>query len=249
MGGETPSPGARLAAQPGPSPRGRGNPRDRARAGLRRRTIPAWAGKPKAAGRDRGRDRDHPRVGGETRRVSFSGNPWKGPSPRGRGNRPGDAVPLCGGGTIPAWAGKPVTFMRRGRKRRDHPRVGGETSRSRRWVAAIRGPSPRGRGNPTSTVRSTTNDRTIPAWAGKPSIQRVVNSTFGDHPRVGGETVGRLWTVNASKGPSPRGRGNPCSISGPMGLIGTIPAWAGKPRRMRWRWHLRQDHPRVGGET
>ena len=68
VGGETTEMTCACAPSRGPSPRGRGNLRDRQRWQARRRSIPAWAGKPS-------RDRSpwpslwvHPRVGGETMR-------------------------------------------------------------------------------------------------------------------------------------------------------------------------------------
>ena len=91
----------------GLSPRVRGNPRHPWGAGLRRRSIPAWAGdlQPPAA--------------------SSSGL-----SPRGRGN-PGQ-VTLCHvvSRSIPAWAGEPARTAISGGPSRVYPRVGGGTRRT-----------------------------------------------------------------------------------------------------------------------
>ena len=92
----------------GPSPRGRGNRKRHIRSVDLRRSIPAWAGKPRAGSAGLLRCRVHPRVGGET--LSFSCLPpcRQGPSPRGRGNRPRRPDPTGHEGSIPAWAGKPL---------------------------------------------------------------------------------------------------------------------------------------------
>ena len=73
--------------------------------------------------------------------------------------------------------------------------------------------------------------------------------SWRDHPRVGGETRDLISSDRRFSGPSPRGRGNRV-----LGLVdehdvGTIPAWAGKPRNFRAIVVTLGDHPRVGGET
>ena len=232
-------------------------------SGWASRSIPAWAGKPVARGnrqslgltgpspRGRGnhRGRSHPRVSRAWagKPKSDPGKPTtvvQGPSPRGRGNldgavgqrvhpRVGGETLATVGGSIPAWAGKPVNAARvhAGKPVSDHvrvhPRVGGETRASAR-------PSPRGRwrawdphrsipawaGKPHSIApspRGRALGGSIPAWAGKP--RRAPGEV---HPRVGGET-------GVASGPSPRGRGNR-TAGHPFSLIaGSIPAWAGKP--------------------
>lgn len=51
--------------------------------------------------------RDHPRVGGGTHEGFSQLALRQGPSPRGRGNRPGSFCVQGDLGTIPAWAGEP----------------------------------------------------------------------------------------------------------------------------------------------
>ena len=107
MGGETGSGGPGARGWTGLSPRGRGNPGDRAPRRHPVRSIPAWAGKPSPATLGTVARTVYPRVGGET---LWNSQPWfrtTGLSPRGRGN------PISGRGlhepcgSIPAWAGKP----------------------------------------------------------------------------------------------------------------------------------------------
>ena len=107
VGGETLSGTPGLPGQPGPSPRGRGNPNTSACHYIRSGAIPAWAGKPPRHCRRCRAPGGHPRVGGETQRRVMAGLHKEGPSPRGRGNRAvarGEAVSAR---AIPAWAGKP----------------------------------------------------------------------------------------------------------------------------------------------
>ena len=153
--------------------------------------------------------RVHPRVGGETQSWQPHRMTMVGSSPRGRGNLPRRTHCTPRRRFIPAWAGKPAELIRLSSVERVHPRVGGET---RRRVAlalphrvhprvggetrllmtlatAFLGSSPRGRGNLDATIASGRRHGFIPAWAGKPSLNRVTRISQGVHPRVGGETA------------------------------------------------------------
>ena len=152
-----------------------------------------------------------------------------GPSPRGRGNHTAAADIRLLAWSIPAWAGKPRRGDGRGVDQRVHPRVGGETCGKQDIYRADQGPSPRGRGNPTSTKSETHRP--------------------GVHPRVGGETSRSRRAAVFCWGPSPRGRGNPPRNTSPCVHRRSIPAWAGKPGAVRLSWPRTWVHPRVGGET
>ena len=208
-GGETTFASFTPPSTPGPSPRGRGNPRSCARWRGVHGTIPARAGKPPTAAAMRCRRRDHPRAGGETALVySRPTNPSP-PSPRGRGNRPNGDARNTTPPTIPARAGKPPLLALTARPTRDHPRAGGETRQDHQHDGRGRGPSPRGRGNRQPGQPHPISKGTIPARAGKPRVAPIWRRPLGDHPRAGGET--RSGTPNQAirSGPSPRGRGNP----------------------------------------
>ena len=88
MGGETKLDPTDTYTMTGPSPRGRGNRLTRIDRQTYHRSIPAWAGKPHNAYIYYGREKEvvHPRVGGETAAEYASQSPFRGPSPRGRGN-------------------------------------------------------------------------------------------------------------------------------------------------------------------
>ena len=219
------------------------------------RSIPAWAGKP---GRrwtmEAAVGEVHPRVGGETRSTRARSAPASGPSPRGRVDRlhgRHDSLPV---GSIPAWAGKPSSGASSSMSVPVHPRVGGETDPRESTGLYLRGPSPRGRGNQGSDERVFMQTGSIPAWAGKPDGGTCTIQTAEVHPRVGGETAFTAGTIRlASRGPSPRGRGNhragasSSDVGWPVHprVGGETDAMAGGANAM-----LRtQVHPRVGGET
>ena len=206
--GETAWPAASNPARMGPSPRVRGNLIDRVSSVLRTRSIPACAGKPAPPGCRCDRSEVHPRVCGETE----SGRPfnwyWSGPSPRVRGNRQ-DADQGAGPrGSIPACAGKPASMLCSPCRGMVHPRVCGETGRSRHHHHLHAGPSPRVRGNRTEARRIGGVEGSIPACAGKPTSTIRGCGRARVHPRVCGETSllpNKRW---ANGGPSPRVRGN-----------------------------------------
>ena len=188
VGGETDVQTRDAKIQAGPSPRGRGNLCHRAHRGSSARSIPAWAGKPDWEASSVAAYMVHPRVGGETRRSPVTPLSSRGPSPRGRGNRgPHVDLPVAVG-SIPAWAGKPTSEAPPHECPKVHPRVGGETVTEPATALTHTGPSPRGRGNPSSGPPTSPVLRSIPAWAGKPATVVRDGAGIEVHPRVGGET-------------------------------------------------------------
>ena len=233
----------------GPSPRGRGSrrhPRGRAR---HRGSIPAWAGKP-----DRRRQRApapgvHPRVGGEAAVSAGMSSAGSGPSPRGRGSRGLQRQDLAGVRSIPAWAGKPRRRPGGPPRRRVHPRVGGEAAESTQVRRDGAGPSPRGRGSRRQAGREARQEGSIPAWAGKPRSRVTASGSWRVHPRVGGEARASDAAPTDTSGPSPRGRGSLRQAVADRPVLGSIPAWAGKPEPWCRPRGMRRVHPRVGGEA
>ena len=139
-----------------------------------------WTGRPSAA--------VYPRVGGGTsyqRRYLYH---IDGLSPRGRGNRILSANGLGTLRSIPAWAGEPPINILTRILDRVYPRVGGGTDDWRRWCETWEGLSPRGRGNLGLFRRRRRSRRSIPAWAGEPSIDLVLTPWYQVYPRVGGGT-------------------------------------------------------------
>ena len=127
--------------------------------------------------------------------------------------------------------------------------MGGETGITLTAASHVVGLSPRGRGNRPRTLNLPLLDRSIPAWAGKPSAGRAPTPRPGVYPRVGGETRIRARERDLCEGLSPRGRGNRSHRPRALHRTRSIPAWAGKPRRTDRCWPPARVYPRVGGET
>ena len=111
------------------------------------------------------------------------------------------------------------------------------------------GLSPRGRGNRPGAASRPPMVGSIPAWAGEPRSRQTSAFVSRVYPRVGGGTMEALHKWRAGEGLSPRGRGNRERGRREYRPGGSIPAWAGEPRR-RWRRRSADRvYPRVGGGT
>ncbi len=128
-----------------------------------------------------------------------------------------------------------------------HPRVGGGAMRGQERTPSTPGPSPRGRGSHPRLGHSSVHAGSIPAWAGEPARPGHRSARQGVHPRVGGGADQTERSRIAFNGPSPRGRGSLRRARAPARSSGSIPAWAGEPRRGRPATDRPQVHPRVGG--
>ena len=187
MGGEKKSKTKYSQEQEGSPPRGRGKEPICMSMFWRFGITPAWAGKRGKRRKRQQQTEDHPRVGGEKLALGSCKQMALGSPPRGRGKV--DAVRLsvrCFGIT-PAWAGKSRQRGRRGRRRQDHPRVGGEKYGSGSAQHSQKGSPPRGRGKVSNTAVGYAEVRITPAWAGKSRPRTSLTQYAKDHPRVGGE--------------------------------------------------------------
>ena len=112
----------------------------------------------------------------------------------------------------------------------------------------VGGSPPRGRGKVLILVNGGAFHGITPAWAGKSFSSTQTEIPPQDHPRVGGEKVGKCVQRGRHRGSPPRGRGkvHRCQI-GPW-LLGITPAWAGKSLSRSATVRSDKDHPRVGGE-
>ena len=193
----------------GLSPRVRGNLRALYQCLPRFRSIPACAGKPLFLRARTPCTPVYPRVCGETRPIPVHGAAWHGLSPRVRGNPilPGAMVKECR--SIPACAGKPHISNSALGPGRVYPRVCGKpqavkSCRSQRTVLsprvrgtclsrtrqiALRGLSPRVRGNRHRHVYAVAQAGSIPACAGKPPPTPPTAGPTAVYPRVCGETT------------------------------------------------------------
>ena len=112
----------------GLSPRGRGNPGPAQHHAAQDGSIPAWAGQPLLEPLNADPDWVYPRVGGATASMMWPVNQMRGLSPRGRGNRRGNARQAFQDGSIPAWAGQPFVEWLPFVYAMVYPRVGGATA-------------------------------------------------------------------------------------------------------------------------
>ena len=234
VGGGAERVGRWLHGGSGLSPRGRGSLRP---PGLHLHdpgSIPAWAGEPGARRTSRSGMRVYPRVGGGAATASIEASSSAGLSPRGRGSprtgAGGGQVP----GSIPAWAGEPTAGAIVTGAGVVYPRVGGGAVLPTRHAAPAPpdgGLSPRGRGSPDLPQQRRHRPGSIPAWAGEPTIPFRKRTIYRVYPRVGGGAIQRRTSDAVGRGLSPRGRGSLRGQDPPRKRYGSIPAWAGEPRR------------------
>ena len=133
--------------------------------------------------------------------------------------------------SIPACAGEPSQNRHRRRIPQVYPRVCGGTPASCPAKGRRRGLSPRVRGNPLYSGRTSWTWRSIPACAGEPSPRRAGLSECKVYPRVCGGTADTGPGYRTGVGLSPRVRGNrPFGTYVPL-MSRSIPACAGEPSR------------------
>ena len=153
----------------GLSPRVRGNPGHAPPRTAPSRSIPACAGEPSVIGRMSAGLWVYPRVCGGTSLGDWAVEINRGLSPRVRGNLsshyPAGAIPR----SIPACAGEPRIVTSPPAGGRVYPRVCGGTFGTWPIAKAMRGLSPRVRGNHIWVTPTIARWRSIPACAGEPS--------------------------------------------------------------------------------
>ena len=208
VGGATPRRVPPAPRNHGLSPRGRGNRTVVAKFATLGGSIPAWAGQPVAGGAGHPREQVYPRVGGATEWQLLQFHGGRGLSPRGRGNRMATTTVPWGSRSIPAWAGQPTGSRLTTGLSKVYPRVGGATGFRPDQAFYGGGLSPRGRGNPPSSLEAPLPRGSIPAWAGQPWQTGPSQPRKSVYPRVGGATEDWSPFLQEQVGLSPRGRGN-----------------------------------------
>ena len=151
-------------------------------------------------------------------------------SPRVRGNRFALLRFTARSGSIPASAGEPGAGPPRSRHARVYPRECGGTVIGMLLLAVILGLSPRVRGNRHRRRLLVRPCGSIPASAGEPYSEARALDERRVYPRECGGTSSRVAQPPASRGLSPRVRGNPRSRPRAGPRRGSIPASAGEPR-------------------
>ena len=193
-----------------------------------------------------------------------------GSSPRVRGKPSPDPLYAPARRLIPARAGKTLTRRPLSRRPRAHPRACGENSticspgcggrgssprvrgKRRRLgfpIRSLRGSSPRVRGKLLPTCLEPTAFGLIPARAGKTNGTSAHYNVDAAHPRACGENCFDLDISQSSFGSSPRVRGKLHGRHPADGLVGLIPARAGKTTGVVGHLSARSAHPRACGEN
>ena len=134
-------------------------------------------------------------------------------------------------GSIPAYAGEPPTTSCRPTLARVYPRVCGGTRETATARLVTEGLSPRMRGNREHGTRQSSDTGSIPAYAGEPRCAPAKAGRCRVYPRVCGGTWLTMFASTPAKGLSPRMRGNPQHVEDAVVGGGSIPAYAGEPRR------------------
>ena len=216
---------------------------------VRRRNIPAHAGKTNIIVWALGRVAEHPRSRGENDAGSTRRRNGRGTSPLTRGKPQPPRRLDTRQRNIPAHAGKtPADRLRRG-IHREHPRSRGENGLDTSTEPLAQGTSPLTRGK--RDVRSVEDgpDRNIPAHAGKTPFASWLRVVVPEHPRSRGENVCSRSSASFITGTSPLTRGKRFVVVGFWVSVGNIPAHAGKTQS-RLRLHPpHSEHPRSRGEN
>ena len=192
----------------GSSPLTRGKPTRRSVMTMRRRLIPAHAGKTPCFPRSQ-RDTDaHPRSRGENTRAS-------GASPQ-------------SAGSSPLTRGKPLRGLQRPGPQGLIPAHAGKTQGTNASRLTSSGSSPLTRGKLLGADRALGGRGLIPAHAGKTRPRNHQDQGGGAHPRSRGENFSRPKVTPLLPGSSPLTRGKPRLVGADLPLGRLIPAHAGK---------------------
>ena len=256
-------------AEGGLSPRTRGNLLAVQKRHAVQGSIPANAGEPSrkwSAVEPKG---VYPRERGGTSSPSRSGTPYRGLSPRTRGNPKRQQARAADSGSIPANAGEPRRSRWPNCRSGVYPRERGGTAGEHRRHFHGQGLSPRTRGNHLVRLAVGRWGGSIPANAGEPASASVPLRKTRVYPRERGGTVTPSAASTAVVGLSPRTRGNPSTVrprtpqrglsprtrgNHPLGRPdrprhGSIPANAGEPTAAIWAGSQGRVYPRERGGT
>ena len=152
-------------------------------------------------------------------------------------------------GLIPACAGKTSNHHEYETATGAHPRVCGENCYNMNGNKGVTGSSPRVRGKLRHHVIQVSDDRLIPACAGKTWASLGRRSNSAAHPRVCGENLFDSIRTRVLSGSSPRVRGKLDKWMQVKANSGLIPACAGKTFSLVKARRNSMAHPRVCGEN
>ena len=212
-------------------------------------SIPARAGEPASHMNEDNAAKVYPRACGGTTRALVARLVHGGLSPRVRGNHSRTRSPAGPWGSIPARAGEPLNRTGCPGLQWVYPRACGGTLIIVALTTAIRGLSPRVRGNHHLRKPYPRCRGSIPARAGEPGILRPRGRGQSVYPRACGGTSAAPYPSAHFWGLSPRVRGNQRPGRPAFQPGRSIPARAGEPNRPVHRdWRL-GVYPRACGGT
>ena len=179
-------PPTRARSRNGSSPRVRGKLLELDKGQRHVRIIPARAGQTAWRIFRFSACPDHPRACGANALTLAMLVLQSGSSPRVRGKRKHDGMPVALRRIIPARAGQTVFRGQAYRQLPDHPRACGANPQLLCCVVCCCGSSPRVRGKPPSMPVAVPRTRIIPARAGQTAWRFRWCRSFADHPRACG---------------------------------------------------------------
>ena len=138
---------------------------------------------------------DHPRLCGEKLLVYTPKTPYVGSPPPMRGKDVAAYAKKYKSRITPAYAGKSGAMHRDRWHCWDHPRLCGEKPANPRLTFLTPGSPPPMRGKELFPVVSVRRLRITPAYAGKRDVSRMSFPMYEDHPRLCGEKVYSMASV------------------------------------------------------
>ena len=173
----------------------------------------------------------------------------KGLSPHTRGNPKPNKQSTEQPRSIPAHAGEPCTPTPKSKPKRVYPRTRGGTSAPSKSPRPVMGLSPHTRGNPRRGFRWHHTLGSIPAHAGEPDREYLLQRPARVYPRTRGGTCPSQNRRSLALGLSPHTRGNRDPLFKFFQRHGSIPAHAGEPRWPRSARREPRVYPRTRGGT
>ena len=216
---------------------------------LYERLIPAHAGKTTGWAGAHGCAGAHPRSRGENASGTCGWGCSRGSSPLTRGKLLLDANAAYQERLIPAHAGKTNSNSSRNLSSPAHPRSRGENSVRDHVMDIWGGSSPLTRGKPRHGPDGVSDDRLIPAHAGKTQRPGRTRWRRPAHPRSRGENLPFGAKMNGNSGSSPLTRGKLDLEAAPHAPARLIPAHAGKTSQPQQPRQPPRAHPRSRGEN
>ena len=175
-----------------------------------------------------GYPRAHPRLRGADTTAGKTRRAQMGSSPLTRGGLLAHQPLADVGGLIPAYAGRTWLCASVEVYPWAHPRLRGADSISLLVFGASSGSSPLTRGGPSRPGSGIARRRLIPAYAGRTAHSHQCGPGIRAHPRLRGADSQKNLTVPPQQGSSPLTRGGRDVRTSVQGVVGLIPAYAGR---------------------